>query len=64
MDINIGDSRGPAGIIRFLRTLPVMLDIVRDMERYCPEATLLNFTNPMAMLCRGISRESKVRTAE
>ncbi len=61
VDINIGDSRGPAGIFRFMRTLPVMLDIVRDIEKYCPEATLLNYTNPMAMLCRGISRESSIR---
>jgi alpha-galactosidase len=61
VDINIGDTRGPAGIFRFLRTLPVMLDIVRDIERYCPDATLLNYTNPMAMLCRALSRESQIR---
>ncbi len=61
VDINIGDSRGPAGIFRFLRTVPVMLDIVRDIERYCPQATLLNYTNPMAMLCRALTHESKIR---
>jgi alpha-galactosidase len=61
VDINIGDTRGPAGIFRFLRTLPVMLDIVRDIERYCPDATLLNYTNPMAMLCRALTHESNIR---
>lgn len=61
VDINIGDSRGPAGIFRFLRTLPVMQGIVRDIERYCPQATLLNYTNPMAMLCRALSRESQIQ---
>ncbi|MCJ7660794.1 MAG: alpha-glucosidase/alpha-galactosidase, partial [Anaerolineales bacterium] len=50
VDTNVGDTRGPSGIFRFLRTLPVMIDIVRDMEKVCPDAVLLNYTNPMAML--------------
>lgn len=61
VDINIGDTRGPAGIFRYLRSAPVILDIVRDMERYCPNAKLLNYTNPMAMLCRTITRETPVQ---
>ncbi len=61
VDINIGDTRGPSGIFRALRTIPVMMDIVHDMERYCPDATMLNYTNPMAMLCRAMQRETKVR---
>ncbi|MBM3134349.1 MAG: alpha-galactosidase [Chloroflexi bacterium] len=61
VDINIGDTRGPAGIFRALRTIPVMLDIAHDVERYCPQATLLNYTNPMAMLCRAMQRESRIR---
>jgi alpha-galactosidase len=61
VDINIGDTRGPSGIFRALRTIPVMLDITRDMERYCPNATMLNYTNPMAMLCRALQRESFIR---
>ncbi|MDR1692486.1 MAG: alpha-glucosidase/alpha-galactosidase, partial [Oscillospiraceae bacterium] len=52
VDINVGDTRGPSGIFRFLRTAPVMLDICRDIEKYCPKAVFLNYTNPMAMLCR------------
>ncbi|MDR0449753.1 MAG: alpha-galactosidase [Treponema sp.] len=54
VDINVGDTRGPAGIFRALRTIPVMLDICKDIERYCPKATFLNYTNPMAMLCRAM----------
>ena len=60
VDINIGDTRGPAGIFRALRTIPVMLDICHNMERYCPDAILLNYTNPMAMLCRAMQRETRV----
>jgi len=62
VDINVGDTRGPSGIFRFLRTLPPMLEIVRDMEKICPNAVLLNYTNPMAMLCGAIQRQSFIRT--
>jgi alpha-galactosidase len=60
VDTNIGDTRGPSGIFRALRTIPVMLDIIRDVERHCPGAIFLNYTNPMAMLCRALQRESFV----
>jgi alpha-galactosidase len=58
VDINVGDTRGPSGIFRFLRTLPPMMDIVRDMEKVCPNAVLLNYTNPMAMLCGALQRQT------
>lgn len=61
VDINVGDTRGPSGIFRALRTIPVMLDICKDMERLCPNATMLNYTNPMAMLCRAMQSESSIR---
>ena len=61
VDINVGDTRGPSGIFRALRTIPVMLDIAKDMERYCPNAILLNYTNPMAMLCRAMQRKTFIR---
>ena len=61
VDINVGDTRGPAGIFRALRTIPVMLSIVKDMEHHCPDAFLLNYTNPMAMLCRAMQRETFIR---
>jgi alpha-galactosidase len=54
IDINVGDTRGPSGIFRALRTIPVILDICRDIEKYCPNTVFLNYTNPMAMLCRAM----------
>jgi alpha-galactosidase len=60
VDLNVGDTRGPAGIFRFLRTAPVMLDICWDIEKYCPDAVVLNYTNPMAMLCRIMQGQSGV----
>lgn len=57
IDINVGDTRGPAGIFRALRTIPVMLDICKDIDQYCPKAIVLNYTNPMAMLCRAMQSE-------
>jgi len=60
VDMNVGDTRSVAGIFRALRTIPVMVDIARDMERYCPGALMLNYTNPMAMLCRAIDRETDI----
>jgi alpha-galactosidase len=60
VDINVGDTRGPSGIFRFLRTLPPMMDIIRDMEKYCPDAILLNYTNPMAMLCGALQRQTHI----
>jgi len=47
----IADTLGVGGVFRALRTIPVVLDITDDMDQLCPEATLLNYTNPMAMLC-------------
>ena len=61
VDINVGDTRGPSGIFRFLRTINPMLDIVRDMEKYCPNAVLLNYTNPMAMLCAALQRQTFIQ---
>jgi alpha-galactosidase len=60
VDTNVGDTRGPSGIFRALRTIPVMVSIVKDMERYCPNAIMLNYTNPMAMLCRTLQRVSDI----
>ncbi|HHT25786.1 MAG TPA: alpha-galactosidase [Firmicutes bacterium] len=60
VDTNVGDTRSVSGIFRALRTIPVMLDIAHDIEQYCPKAIVLNYTNPMAMLCRAMQRESKI----
>jgi len=61
VDINVGDTRGPSGIFRFLRTLPDMMEIVRDMEKVCPNAVLLNYTNPMAMLVSAIQKQTSIK---
>lgn len=61
VDLNVGDTRGPSGIFRALRTIPIMLSIVKDMEKYCPNAVLLNYTNPMAMLCGAMQRNTFIR---
>ncbi len=58
----IADTLGIGGIMRGLRTIPVLLDICRDMEELCPDVTFLNYTNPMAMNCWAISRASKIKT--
>ena len=61
IDTNVGDTRGPSGIFRALRTIPTMLEICRDMEELCPGAIMLNYTNPMAMLCHAMQRESDLQ---
>ena len=57
VDTNVGDTRGPSGIFRYLRTINPIMDIARDILRYCPDAVYLNYTNPMAMLCRTVQGE-------
>ena len=54
VDTNVGDTRGPSGIFRYLRTINPILEIAADIDRYCPGAVYLNYTNPMAMLCRTV----------
>jgi alpha-galactosidase len=56
----IGDTLGIGGIFRALRTIPVMLGIAEDMARECPRAWLLNYTNPMAMLCWAVYAGSPI----
>lgn len=58
----IGDTLGIGGIMRALRTIPVLLDCCRDMEELCPDVTFLNYVNPMAMNCWAINRASKIKT--
>jgi alpha-galactosidase len=61
VNLNVGDTRGPSGIFRFLRTAPVMLDIIRDVEQICPKAIVLNYTNPMAMLVSYLQSQTNVQ---
>lgn len=50
VDQCIGDTSGPGGVFKMLRTGPVWLEIVRDVERLCPQAVVMNYTNPMSAL--------------
>jgi alpha-galactosidase len=58
----IGDTLGVGGVMRGLRTIPVLLDVCRDMEELCPDALLLQYVNPLAMLCWAVAESSAVRT--
>ena len=57
----IADTLGIGGIMRGLRTVPVLLDVCRDMEAVCPDALLLNYVNPMAINCWALSRATPIR---
>lgn len=58
----IADTLGIGGIMRALRTIPVLEDFTRDMEEVCPDALLLNYSNPMAMLSGYVQRFSGIKT--
>ncbi|MBU6152283.1 MAG: alpha-glucosidase/alpha-galactosidase, partial [Chloroflexi bacterium] len=58
----IADTLGVGGIFRGLRTIPVMLSLLHDMEEVCPDALFLNYVNPMSILCLAASRASSIRT--
>jgi 6-phospho-beta-glucosidase len=55
------ETNGPGGLFKGLRTIPVILDICRDMEELCPNAWLINFTNPAGMVTEAVLRYSKVK---
>jgi alpha-galactosidase len=57
----IADTLGIGGIFRALRTIPVVLDFARDMEQVCPDAWMLNYVNPMAMVTGALLRASSAR---
>ena len=58
----IADTLGIGGIMRALRTIPVLEDFARDMEEVCPDAWFLNYTNPMAMLAGYMQRYTSIKT--
>ena len=58
---NIGDTIGPGRLFKGLRTLPVWIEILHDAEDLCPNAIVLNYTNPMNMMCLAASRTSSMR---
>ena len=58
----IADTTGIGGIMRGLRTIPVLMNMCRDMEQLCPDVTFLNYVNPMAMNCWALSRATQIKT--
>ncbi|HIP08780.1 MAG TPA: hypothetical protein EYG65_03515 [Rhodospirillales bacterium] len=56
----VADTVGIGGLMKGLRTIPAMLNIARDMEKYCPDAILLNYTNPMASIMWAIFASTRV----
>jgi alpha-galactosidase len=56
----IGDTAGPGGLMMALRSIPAYIDICRDMEKRCPDALLLNHSNPMAPLCRAMNKYTDI----
>jgi len=57
----IGDTIGPGGLFKALRTIPVWLDVLKDVEALCPKALVLNYTNPMNMLCLAAGRTTSLQ---
>lgn len=57
---NIGDTIGPGGLFKGLRTIPVWLQILKDAEELCPGVVALNYTNPMNMMCLAAGRQSTI----
>src|ERR1051326_1672768 len=62
VDQSVADTLGPGGVFRTLRAAPELLGICRDMEELCPDALLINYTNPMATLCWAMSVASRIKT--
>jgi alpha-galactosidase/6-phospho-beta-glucosidase family protein len=58
----VGDSVGPGGIMRALRSIPIVVDIARAVEQHAPDALLMNVSNPLTALCRAVTKETKVTT--
>jgi alpha-galactosidase len=58
----IGDTVGPGGVFRALRTVPTLLDVAADVEELCPDALFLNYTNPMTTLCWALTEATDVET--
>jgi alpha-galactosidase len=56
-----GENGGPGAVFHTLRSLNLMIPICRDMEQICPEALLLNYTNPESRVCLGVSRLTRIR---
>ena len=56
-----GDTIGPSAIVRSMRNIEALLSIAKDMERFCPDAWMINFTNPMSQLTLAVNKYSKIK---
>ncbi len=63
IDVCVGECVGPGGVFRGLRTIPRMVEIASDVQQICPKAVLLNYVNPMAMICMAIGRTTSLTFA-
>jgi len=59
---SVGDTIGPGGIIRTIRNVPVVYEIAKEMEKICPDAWAINYSNPEGSLCLAIEKYTKIRT--
>jgi len=57
-----GDTFGAGGLSRAMRTIPVLLEVATDMEKLCPDALLVNFTNPMSVNCWALNKYCRIKT--
>jgi alpha-galactosidase len=57
----VGDTIGPGGVLRALRHIPALVEMARDVERICPNAWVIQLTNPMNPICRAMERASGAR---
>lgn len=57
----VADTMGPGGMARAFRTIPIILQIAKDMERLCPNAWLINYSNPMTAICRAITKYTSIK---
>lgn len=62
VDQTVGDTLGPGGVFRGIRTIPHLLSVCHDMEEVCPNALLLNYANPMAPLIWSVNKATKIKS--
>ena len=61
VDQCIGDTTGPGGLMKALRTIPTWVEVLKDCEELCPDALVLNYTNPMSMMVLAAHRVSNMQ---
>ena len=62
IDQTVGDTLGPGGTFRGIRSIPALIDICRDMEQVCPNAILLNYANPMAAMMWAVNKATTIQS--